>query len=321
MDFKKVFCAAAGLVGTVAVSLAIFSTPSHAQPRPDAGAILESTKQPAIAPKPGADVLPRVEEPRPALGAPGLKVTVKAFKISGNTLYPESVLLETVKEFVGKEQNIDGLNDAATKVRAYFRERGYFLAQAYLPQQEIKEGVVEIAVIEARVGKVALNFKGSHNLQNTKAIGFSQAWHTSNRVSRGRARGMASGRVGSKNKKHLGVVTLGPEGRSARAYMRLKQKMVGWARSGWGAAIWGLGGQLGANWMSRHGAQGKLIMGLTSPNPFIHVINDTSWAKYGGEGEGNRIIRNAISARARDMESYFYRMMKLAATKATGGPA
>jgi hemolysin activation/secretion protein len=143
----------------VAVSLAVFSTLSHAQPRPDAGAILESTKQPAIAPKPGADVLPRVEEPRPALGAPGLKVTVTAFKISGNTLFPESVLLDAVKEFVGKEQNIDGLNDAATKVRAYFRERGYFLAQAYLPQQEIKDGVVEIAVIEARVGKVALNFK------------------------------------------------------------------------------------------------------------------------------------------------------------------
>jgi hemolysin activation/secretion protein len=31
--------------------------------------------------------------------------------------------------------------------------------QAYLPQQEIKGGVVEIAIIEARIGKVALNLK------------------------------------------------------------------------------------------------------------------------------------------------------------------
>ena len=152
MDLKQFSDGAAGLVGTAALLLAVFSTFSHAQPRPDAGSVLESTKQPAIAPKPGADVLPRVEEPRPALGAPGLKVNVTAFRITGNTLYPESVLLETVKEFVGKEQNIDGLNDAATKVRAYFRERGYFLAQAYLPQQEITDGVVEIAVIAARVG-------------------------------------------------------------------------------------------------------------------------------------------------------------------------
>ena len=143
-----------------AITLTLFNSPSFAQARPDAGSVLESTKQPPIAPKPSAvDVLPRVEEPRPALGAPGLKVNVTSFNISGNTIFSSEVLLATVKEFVGKEQNIDGLNDAATKVRAYYRERGYFLAQAYLPQQEIKNGVIEIAVIEARIGKVALNMK------------------------------------------------------------------------------------------------------------------------------------------------------------------
>jgi len=104
-------------------------------------------------------VLPRAPEPRPALGAPGLKLVVNGFRVTGNTIYPETLLLEQVKDFVGKEQTIDGLNDAATKVRAYYRERGYFLVQAYLPQQEIKGGVVEIAIIEARIGKVALNLK------------------------------------------------------------------------------------------------------------------------------------------------------------------
>jgi hemolysin activation/secretion protein len=142
-----------------AVLLAACSVAALAQRAPDAGSILEQTKEPAAFPKPSPDVLPRAPEPRPALGAPGLKVVVTGFKISGNTIYPEAVLLEQVKEFVGKEQTIDGLNDAATKIRAYYRERGYFLSQAYLPQQEIKSGVVEIAVIEARVGKVAVNFK------------------------------------------------------------------------------------------------------------------------------------------------------------------
>jgi len=160
LDLKGYSGAAARIIGAVGVLLAVCSTFSYAQQRPDAGSILESTKQPAIAPTPpGGDVLPRVEEPRPALGAPGLKVNVTGFKISGNTIYSSDVLLAEVKEFVGKEQNIDGLNDAATKVRAYYRQRGYFLAQAYLPQQEIKEGVVEITIIEARVGKVALNMK------------------------------------------------------------------------------------------------------------------------------------------------------------------
>ena len=160
MDFKRNYRTATGVIHVAAVVLAFFSSFSHAQPRPDAGSILESIKQPAIPPvPPAADVLPRVDEPRPALGAPGLKVTVAGFKISGNTLFSEAVLIDAAKEFIGKEQNIDGLNDAATKVRAYYRERGYFLAQAYLPQQEIKDGVIEIAVVEARIGKVAVNFK------------------------------------------------------------------------------------------------------------------------------------------------------------------
>src|SRR6185503_5688826 len=162
-DFKELFKAAAGLIGTAGAVVALIvlaANPAHAQPRPDAGSVLEQQKEKPIAPPRGTgDPLPRAPEPRPALGAPGLKVVVTAFKISGNTIYPEAVLLEQVKEFVGKEQTIDGLNDAATKVRAYYRERGYFLSQAYLPQQEIKGGVVEIAVIEARMGKVALNFK------------------------------------------------------------------------------------------------------------------------------------------------------------------
>ena len=159
MDFKKNCGTAAGVIGAAAVLLVLFSAFSYAQPRPDAGGILEGTKQPAVTPKPGVDVLPRAPEPRPALGAPGLKLVVNGFRVTGNTIYPETLLLEQVKDFVGKEQTIDGLNDAATKVRAYYRERGYFLVQAYLPQQEIKGGVVEIAIIEARIGKVAVNLK------------------------------------------------------------------------------------------------------------------------------------------------------------------
>jgi hemolysin activation/secretion protein len=148
-----------------AVFLAALCSSLLAQPTqrpPDSGQVYQEgvRGKPVVAPpKPGGDVLPKAPEPKPALGAPGLKLVVQGFRISGNTIYPENVLLEQVTEFVGKEQTIDGLNDAATKVRAYYRERGYFLVQAYLPKQEIKGGIVEIAVIEARIGKVAVNIK------------------------------------------------------------------------------------------------------------------------------------------------------------------
>jgi hemolysin activation/secretion protein len=106
------------------LALAFFSAgvlAQLAQVRPDAGSVLEQMKPPPAAPAPGANLLPRVAEPKPALGAPGLKVNVTAFRISGNTIYPEDVLAATVREFVGKEQNIDGLNDAAARLRSISR--------------------------------------------------------------------------------------------------------------------------------------------------------------------------------------------------------
>jgi hemolysin activation/secretion protein len=147
------------IVATVVFAAIGATAVAQQPPRPDAGSVLEGTKPPVVVPRPAPEVLPRRAEPRPALGAPGLKVVVTRFRISGNTLFGEDILAATIREFVGKEQNIDGLNDAATKVRAYYRERGYFLTQAYLPQQEIKDGVIEVAVIEARLGKVELGFK------------------------------------------------------------------------------------------------------------------------------------------------------------------
>jgi hypothetical protein len=180
----------------------------------------------------------------------------------------------------------------------------------------LNEGLRKIIRTDNRAAwnKASANFGDSHNLKNTKAIGFSESWHNANRISRGRARGLST-RAGKAPKDNLGVVTLGPEARKSREYIAKKKKMVGWARSGWNAAIWGLGGQLGPSWVSKHGTQGRLINGTAATNPFIQVINDTSWAKY-GQGEGNRIIRNAIQARARDMESYYFRMMRLAAKTA-----
>jgi hemolysin activation/secretion protein len=132
--------------------------PDLPKERPDAGRVLEQTREPLRLPAPAPeDIAPRPPEPRPALPvSPTLKVRVKQFNFSGNTLYTEEHLREVVAEFVGKELDFEALTDAATKVRTFLRQRGYFLAQAYLPQQTIRGGVVEIAIIEGRVGELEL---------------------------------------------------------------------------------------------------------------------------------------------------------------------
>jgi hemolysin activation/secretion protein len=148
-------------------ALAFAQTPSVA---PDAGSILRETREPFRLPPPAPNLLPKLPEPRPALGnQPKLRVKVTAFTFSGNTLLPEEELQAKVQEFIGKELNFEGLNDAATEVRAHFRSRGYFLAQAYLPEQTIRNGVVEIAIIEGRWGTIELDKKPATNI-STKLL-------------------------------------------------------------------------------------------------------------------------------------------------------
>ncbi len=129
-----------------------------AQLRPDAGQLLEQQRDRVPPPaRPDREVMPHEEQPRPAMrGSASLKVTVKQFHITGNRIYAEDQLLPILKDSVGKELDFEGLIEAANSVRAYYRANGYFLAQAYLPAQQIKDGVVEIAILEGRLGTVEL---------------------------------------------------------------------------------------------------------------------------------------------------------------------
>jgi hemolysin activation/secretion protein len=138
---------------------AAFSVAAAAQQAPGAGSILQqqAPREPLPVSPSTAPILPQVTPPKPALPATTrVNVAVKDFRFSGNTVFPAEELRGLVREFIGKTLDFNGLNDAAGRVQRYYRERGYFLAVAYLPQQEIKDGVVEIAVLEGRLGQINL---------------------------------------------------------------------------------------------------------------------------------------------------------------------
>jgi hemolysin activation/secretion protein len=153
--------------------LALASAVAMAQTKPDAGQILQQVQEPLrLPPRTAPEVTPKPPPPPPALKPqPQLKVTVTRFTFTGNTLYTESVLQEVVKEFVGKTLDFNELNDVATKVRAYHRQRGYFLAQAYLPEQVVRDGAIQIAIIEGRVGVLELARRPASRLNENLLAG------------------------------------------------------------------------------------------------------------------------------------------------------
>ncbi|MCG2594974.1 ShlB/FhaC/HecB family hemolysin secretion/activation protein [Ramlibacter sp. XY19] len=74
--------------------------------------------------------------------------------MSGATLFPEAELLALTGFTPGSALSLADLQAMAARVTAHYRNRGYFVAQAYLPAQDIQDQEVTIAVSEGRLGKV-----------------------------------------------------------------------------------------------------------------------------------------------------------------------
>ena len=86
----------------------------------------------------------------------GERITVRALHVTGQTLFPEDRLIAATGFRPGSSLNLPELRALAAKIGAYYNSRGYFLAQAYLPAQDILGGIVTIAVIEGRYGAVRI---------------------------------------------------------------------------------------------------------------------------------------------------------------------
>ncbi len=143
-----------------------------AQQVPDAGQILRETRPlPAPAkPPPTIDLgVPVKPAMRPDAG---LGVQVREFRFTGITLFKPEQLQALLSDRIGKTLGFDELETAANTITVFYRQHGYFGATAYLPAQEIKDGAVEITVVEGRLGKIRLKRMPEVRLKESIARGY-----------------------------------------------------------------------------------------------------------------------------------------------------
>ena len=146
-------------VGSTALLLALVSTALLAQTPPDAGRILQETR-PLLA-RPPAAVFPPIQapsQPRPTTPSVSSDARVQAtlFDFTGNSVLSVQTLRDALAPWVGRPLSFGELTQAVEAVEARYKQAGYFLAQASLPPQKIKDGVIEISISEGRLGKARL---------------------------------------------------------------------------------------------------------------------------------------------------------------------
>ncbi len=138
------------IIGCLGVAVALPISAEPFAPSVDAGAIMRTMPRqepPTPSQMPALDI----ENNEPSLADNSLKLNLVGWKLSGVTLIPQEELQDLIKGYIGKEVGLGDLQRAARTVATYFREHGYFV-RAFLPQQDIKDGVVEIRVVEGKLG-------------------------------------------------------------------------------------------------------------------------------------------------------------------------
>ncbi len=118
---------------------------------PDAGSLLrdeirrDQPAAPLLPPKPAAITDDKSDSDR------GQKIQITGFRLSGLSAVPETEAQAFLTPFASQPLSLEGLNLVAEKFEQWLRGRGLFAARAYVPPQDIKDGAIEIRVLEGRV--------------------------------------------------------------------------------------------------------------------------------------------------------------------------
>jgi hemolysin activation/secretion protein len=140
---------------------------AHAQPAgtgvPDAGSILQQIQP--IKPPPPSPAGPglRIDQEGGAELPPGTPFEVKSIRISGNTVFATPVLHALVTDAEGSRLTLSQLTGVVARITDYYHRHGYPLSRAIIRAQVIREGVVDVEVIEARYGRIGLDNRSRVN--------------------------------------------------------------------------------------------------------------------------------------------------------------
>lgn len=134
-------------------AVAAWSFPAIAQLPPDAGRVIEQLRPPLTEPVlqiPDIRIEPPAEN-KPKPDTPPFQVA--AFRVTGATVFPERQLLDVLGP-AGIRLTLSQVQQRADLLTKFYNDRGYVVARALVPAQDVREGVVEIRVLEGRYGRI-----------------------------------------------------------------------------------------------------------------------------------------------------------------------
>jgi hemolysin activation/secretion protein len=121
----------------------------------------EAVKDAQPLPRPAPREAPEPEiieqETRPLILPKGETLMVREFRIEGAEFIPETELQAELAPYKDRVLGMPEIQEAAAKLTALYRSRGYLVARALVPKQDATSGVLTIRIIVGKYGKFTLD--------------------------------------------------------------------------------------------------------------------------------------------------------------------
>ena len=136
--------------------LAMLAVGPHlfAQTLPNAGSQIQQLPSVPVPQRAPPEIRVEQSKPAPVRVTEEAKILINSLRITGARAYSEAELLALTGFTPGKELTLAELRGMAARITAHYARNGYFVAQAYLPAQEITNNAITIAVREGEYGQI-----------------------------------------------------------------------------------------------------------------------------------------------------------------------
>ena len=94
---------------------------------------------------------------------------VRSWEIEGVSLFKIQEIQNLLKSYSETKISFTELREASLKIEKYYEDQG-FLAKVIIPPQDVTEGVVQLEVLEARIGEIRIERGGSSLVDDHKIL-------------------------------------------------------------------------------------------------------------------------------------------------------